>query len=115
MFFDDIKLFLKIDSLTDCMHLQEDLNRLVVWGDTIGLSLNVNKCKSMSFARCNFPYQFSYSIMGFILNSADTVTCDLGFILVPSLSPSTHIDHVTCKAIKMLGFIKRIAYEFELS
>lgn len=32
------------------MHLQEDLDRFVVWGDTtdtIGLSLNVNKCKSM--------------------------------------------------------------------
>lgn len=101
--------------MTDCTRLQEDLDRFVVWGDTIGLTLNVNKCKSMSFTRCRFPRQFSYSIMGIVLNSADTVTCDLGFILVPSLSPAAHIDHITCKAFKTLGFIKRIASEFELS
>jgi len=115
MFSDDIKLFLRVDSLIDCSHLQEGLDRFVVWGNTIGLSLNVNKCKSMSFARCRFPLQFPYSIMDSVLNSVDTVTCDLGFFLVPSLSPAAHIDHITCKAFRTLGFIKRIANEFELS
>jgi len=69
----------------------------------------------MSFNRCRSSYQFSYSIMGSVLNSADTVTCDLGFILIPSLSSSAHIHHITCKAFKTLGFIKIIANEFELS
>ena len=114
-FADDIKLFLRVDSLIDCTHLQEDLDRFVVWGNAIGLSLNVNKCKSMSFARCRSLRQFSYSIMGSVLNSVDTVTSDLGFIIVPSLSPAAHIDHITCKAFRTLGFIKRIASEFELS
>jgi len=85
-----------------------------VWGDTIGLSLNVNKFKSMSFARCRFPCQFSYSIMGSVLNSVDTVTCDLGFILISSLSPRAQIDHIACKAFRTLSFIKRIANEFKL-
>jgi len=114
-FADDIKLFLKVDSLTDCTRLQEDLDLFVVWGDTISLSLNVNKCKSLSSTRCHFPRKFSYSIMGTVFNSADIVTCDIGFILVLSLSPAAHIDHITCKALKTLGFIKRIASEFELS
>lgn len=105
-FSDPIKLFLKIDSLTSCIHLQEDLDRFVVCCDTIGLS--VNKYKSMSFARCRFPYQFSYSLMDSVLNSGDTVTCDLGFILVPSFSLRGHIYHITCKAIKTLDFIKEL-------
>jgi len=115
MFWRRLKLFLKVDSSTDCTHLQEDLDHFVVWGDTIGLSLNVNKCKSISLARCRFPHQFSYSIMGSVFNSVDTVTCDLGFILVPSLSPGAHIDYIISKAFRTLGFIKRIAIEFELS
>lgn len=41
--------------------------------------------------------------------------CDLSFTFTPSLCYRTHIDNITCKALKVLGFIKRIASEFKLS
>jgi len=49
MFADDIKLFRKIENLSDCSALQDELNNMVAWFNTIGLQFNVNKCHSMSF------------------------------------------------------------------
>jgi len=49
MFADDLKLFRKIENLSDCSALQDDLNNMVAWFNTIGLQFNVNKCHSMSF------------------------------------------------------------------
>ncbi|KAF0751764.1 Uncharacterized protein FWK35_00017926 [Aphis craccivora] len=41
--------------------------------------------------------------------------CDLGFTFTPSLCPRAHIDRVTCKGLKVLGFVKRISSDFKLS
>jgi hypothetical protein len=44
MFADELKLFKKIENLSDCSTLQNDLNKLVSWFNNIGLQFNVNKC-----------------------------------------------------------------------
>jgi retron-type reverse transcriptase len=54
-FADDMKLFLQINSINDYHLLQNDLNRLVAWAETLGLSFNVSKCHSMSFTRIKKP------------------------------------------------------------
>jgi hypothetical protein len=40
---------------------------------------------------------------------------DLGITFDRSLTFQTHIEKVTCKALKLLGFVKRISAEFKLS
>jgi len=40
---------------------------------------------------------------------------DLGFKLSHNLDPNPHIEYVCCKALKMLGFIIRLAREYKLS
>jgi Reverse transcriptase (RNA-dependent DNA polymerase) len=114
-FADDMKLFIKVNSVDDCLLLQDDLNSFVLWSETLGLSLNIKKCRSMVFTKRRFPITFSYSINLINLLPIDTNVCDLGFTFTPSLCPRAHIYNVTCRAFKVLGFIKRIAGEFKLS
>lgn len=56
-FADDIKLFIKVNSVDDCLLLQDDLNSFVLWSETLGLSLDIKKCRSMVFTRRRFPTQ----------------------------------------------------------
>ncbi|XP_022175933.1 uncharacterized protein LOC111038911 [Myzus persicae] len=114
MFADDLKLFRKIDNLSDCSTLQNDLNNLVSWFNNIGLQFNVNKCHSMSFLRHRSPINYAYSING----SSVTSVCskkDLGIIFNSDLNFHSHTEMICCKALKTLGFVMRISKEFNLS
>ena len=44
-FADDTKIFKRISSITDNIHLQEDLNSLVQWSCSTDLTFNPTKCK----------------------------------------------------------------------
>jgi hypothetical protein len=113
-FADDVKLFLQIDSENDCFCLQSELNSLAVWLNNHGLSLNVGKCQVMSFTRRQSPIIFDYSLKGQSLLRV-TIKKDLGILLTSNLDYHSHIEHVTCKSLKTLGFIKRISNEFKLT
>jgi hypothetical protein len=47
-FADDTKIFRRIDSITDAMLLQDDINNLQSWSTSSGLVFNEGKCKSIS-------------------------------------------------------------------
>ncbi|KAL4088953.1 hypothetical protein QTP88_024031 [Uroleucon formosanum] len=44
LFADDIKIYSKVASISDCRQLQSDLDSLCLWTQRIGLTLNLNKC-----------------------------------------------------------------------
>jgi hypothetical protein len=113
-FADDIKLFLRVGSIDDCLHLQSDLDSFVYWFKNIGLSLNVSKCKILTYTRSRSPIIYSYNILGSEILRANESVIDLGFKLTSSLDPRPHIDMVCCKALKILGFINRLASDFKL-
>lgn len=48
-FADDIKLLMRIGSIDDCLHLQSDLDSFINWFENTGLSLNVSKCKVLTY------------------------------------------------------------------
>jgi hypothetical protein len=112
VFADDIKLFMRVDSEADCLCLQNELNNLLNWLNTIGLSLNVSKCQSMSFTRRRAHLSFTYSICGTPLERV-SLKKDLGIIFTTNLDFHPHIEHICCKAFKTLGFIKRISSDFK--
>jgi len=112
-FADDMKLYRIIQSVEDRSLLQDDLNRFVMWSELLGLALNVAKCRSMSFTRTRSPIINTYLINGVRISSVDSLR-DLGFVFTPSLSPRSHITSITCKAFKLLGFIRRVSCEFKL-
>jgi hypothetical protein len=113
-FADDMKLFMQINSLDDCHKLQIDLNNFFEWSQSLGLTLNFDKCYVMSFAKKRSAITWSYELFHSEILRVDTVV-DLGFKFNSSLDPEPHINMICCKAYKILGFIKRLAYDFKLS
>lgn len=111
LFADDLKLFAKISSINDCHVLQESLDGFLIWCKTVGLNVNEDKCKVMSFYRSRTCIDFNYTINGIPLKRVQE-TKDLGFIYTPTLSFRSHIDYISCKALKILGFIRRHTTEF---
>ncbi|KAF0750563.1 Reverse transcriptase domain-containing protein [Aphis craccivora] len=113
IFADDMKLFMRIHNENDACLPQSDLNRLVLWSESLSLSLNISKCFKMSYFRTSSPIAFSYSIHDTPISNKSSVR-DLGFYFLPNLSPRLHIQEICCKSPKLLGFIKRISSEFKL-
>lgn len=69
----------------------------------------------MVFTRSHSPITYSYTLNGSNLTPVDSINCDLGYTFTSSLCPRPHIDKVTCKALKGLGFVKRISNDFKLT
>ena len=90
------------------------LNSLSLWLDNHGLSLNVKKCQVMSFTRRLSPILFDYSLKDSSLTRV-SIKKDLGILLTSNLDYHSHIEYVTCKSLKALGFIKRFSLDFKLS
>ena len=61
-FADDTKLFKKIDSTSDAISLQSDLNRLEKWSASSGLVFNQDKCKCHRVTRKKNPIKHEYKI-----------------------------------------------------
>lgn len=80
-FADDIKLYLRVGSIDDCLHLQSDLNSFVNWLKNISLSLNISKCKILTYTRSRSPIIHSYNILGSEIVRANESVIDLGFKL----------------------------------
>lgn len=117
LFTDDAKIFYKIQTPEDCIALHDSIFKLVDWCNLVGLSLNFNKCKVMTFFRTHSYINFDYLMYKFLyflysLPRVDQVE-DLGFTLVPFLSFSIHVELITCKALRTLGFIRRNASNFD--
>lgn len=48
IFADDLKLYLKINNMTDALNLQQDINSFSEWCTRNGMMLSIDKCKAMS-------------------------------------------------------------------
>jgi hypothetical protein len=113
-FADDIKLYLRISSPNDCTKLQSDLDRFSNWFESLGLSLNLDKCKIMSFARSRSPLMTPYFINNAAVTRAVDCVMDLGLKLSCNLDPSAHIEYMCCKALKTLGLVMRLTKDLRL-
>ncbi len=99
---DDIKIFFPV--------LQSKLNRFFDWCTLNCLSLNVKKCKCITYSRKISNIVFTYKF-----DSQEIVRCevvnDLGVMLDKKLLFDVQIDYIVSKAMKCLGFTKRIGKE----
>ena len=110
MYADDVKLFLPIVDSISHRNLQDDLNSLEKWCHLNLMSLNLKKCKIMSFYRRAY-IQNTYFLIQTKLETVTTFV-DLGITMDHKLSFINHINNTVNKARSMLGFIKRWAKEF---
>lgn len=60
MFADDVKLYMPIYSVDDCVKLQTDLNTFCWWCSENGLSMNAKKCSQISFSRKKSNLKYRY-------------------------------------------------------
>lgn len=111
LYADDMKIFSKINSIEDCIELQENINILSRWCDLNKLTLNVGKCKVLSFSRKRHPIMFDYNIQLTTLEKPDSIK-DLGIVFDTKLSFSLHYEYITTSALKSLGFILRSCKDF---
>lgn len=111
MYADDVKLFSSFNSLQDAKNLQEDLNSLVDWCTTNNMTLNLKKCKKMSFSRVSL-LQTQYYIYDCELDNVTSFN-DLGVLLDCKLRFHLQIDSCVGRAKSLLGFIKRWSKEFD--
>lgn len=111
LFADDLKMFRSIENSSNCLTLQRNLNKLYEWCIVNKLHLNVNKCQTISFHRSKTPLLFDYSINNATLKRVLEFN-DLGVIFDSKLRFLNHIISITSKGLQMLGFILRIAKDF---
>ncbi|BES89632.1 Retrotransposon protein [Nesidiocoris tenuis] len=110
LFADDVKMFVEVDDPNDCVELQTNLDRFQHWCSDNGLFLNLKKCVAISFSRSE-PINFNYSLGGCVL-ARQTCIRDLGILFDSQLSFNSHIDSISSKSMKVLGFIKRNTTDF---
>lgn len=103
---DDLKFSVKVESVADCALLQDDICTLERWCSLNKLKLNISKCAILTTSHKKAKIVYDYIIANTKLNRV-TFKKDLGVIFDDKLCFDLHIDMITSKAFKMLGFIFR--------
>lgn len=111
LFADDLKIFRKILCDSDANLLQNDIDNIFNWCVKNKLDLNISKCCIVSYTRKSKPLLNSYNINSISLLRNSSVK-DLGVIFNSNLDFSEHIQFITTKAYKILGFLKRKTTNF---
>jgi len=88
------------------------MDTFLIWTKNNFLSLNIEKCKSVSFTHCKNLIVYNYSLDNIIvLNRAYSIK-DLGVHFSSDLSFKQNLEYMLSKAYKMLGFINRHTQQF---
>lgn len=111
-FADDSKFGLKIQKSTDCLLLQNDINKFNHYCKVNKLELNKSKSKAMKFSRKMNNTEFIYKIDDEPVENVKYIK-DLGFHLDNKLTFNLHIDKCIAKAKSINGFIFRFAKDFD--
>lgn len=111
LFADDLKIFSKVRNTEDCQRLSQNLYRIEDWCTSHKLTLNVKKCKVMSFTLNKNPIIYRYELHKNILERPPTLL-DLGITFDQRLSFNIHVENILKEANKMYGFIARNSHDF---
>jgi len=109
MFADDTKVFTEIRNEEDATKLQEDLTALQEWSQIWQLRFNPDKCHVLHLGSNNQKYKYNMN------KSTDEQTTlqetllekDLGVLIDPTLTFSSHCEAQVGKANRILGMIRR--------
>ena len=106
LFADDALVYRVINNIEDQEVLQQDLIRLETWAKSWGMIFNPSKCYMMHIGRGRNILTHMYQLCGTILGSV-TSEKYLGVYLTHDLKWDHHINQVTTKAARKLGFSRR--------
>lgn len=112
LFADDHKLAKRIDSTSDCIALQNDLNLLSDWCRSRRLNLNTEKCFDLTTTYKPQPIKRVYKIDDRATTNV-TVKKDLGVNFDGKVKFKDHFRTATRKCYQMIGFIFRATKLFK--
>lgn len=112
LYADDKKIFMKINNPSDCQLIQSDLDRLSDYYNLNNINVNTTKCQVITFSKKRKNINYKYRICNDIIPRASQVR-DLGVILDEKLTFEAHINQITSKAYKSLGFVIRNSQLFK--
>jgi hypothetical protein len=106
LFADDCVIYRTISGDNDADLLQTDLDRLSSWESTWQMKFNPEKCFVLKITHSNNPKTHKYILNNSVLQETESHTY-LGVEIASSMKWNKHIDHMTAKGNRSLGFIKR--------
>ena len=102
-FVDDTKVFIKIKSVADRQHLQDDLNKLIEWSEKWRMLYNFGKCKCLHTGHGNEDAQ--YTMGGTVLNIT-LKEKDLGLTISADMKVSEQCGIAAAKGNQIIGLIR---------
>ncbi|KAL8621234.1 hypothetical protein ACOMHN_018535 [Nucella lapillus] len=112
MFANDTAIYRTIASQKDHDDLQGDIERLQVWEQQWEMAFNPGKCSTIKVTRCKSTISDKYQMHGHTLATVQSALY-LGVTLRTDLEWAEHIDSITKKASRALGFLRqnlKVAY-----
>ena len=106
LFADDCVIYQTMTSDKDADLLQKDLDQLCSWERRWQMKFNAEKCFTLKVSNAHSPYTHSYSLNNTPVAETTSHTY-LGVELSNNLNWNKHVDHITAKGNRSLGFIKR--------
>ena len=92
--------------MQDSIELQRDLDSLVIWTKQWGMRFNATKCQALRVSQAKRPIERFYTINDHILEQTQS-TKYLGVHISGNMEWDTHIDSISAKANRTLGFLRR--------
>lgn len=111
---DDLKIFLRVNSMSDCEILQASLERLIEFCNENQLFLNPDQCSVLSFSRASTIINYNYKLGSSVLNRVTHIK-DLGILFDSKMTFQLHIDKLVNDCNRTLGYIKRQCVDFNNS
>ncbi|MDD9361362.1 MAG: reverse transcriptase family protein, partial [Anaplasma sp.] len=110
LFADDCVIYRPITGSLDYKILQDDLHKISDWCDTWLMKINTSETKAITFTTQRHPTPHTYLIRNDPIENVILFKY-LGVHLSSDLTWNTHIQHITKKAMKTLGFLKRTLFQ----
>ena len=111
LFADDAKMFMPIISPLDFGKMQRDINTIASWAESNGIRLNISKCNTVTFSRTRNPSNYKYLLNDEPVNKEKSIR-DLGVIIDSKLDFKDHLDKICTSAMRTLGLVKKMMYDF---
>ena len=106
LFADDCLLFRPIRNNRDTQILQNDLNSMEEWENRWQMAFHPEKCVVIRVSNKRKPINARYTIHGHMLQEVDSSKY-LGVTISKDLRWDDHINTITAKANRTLGFLRR--------
>ena len=111
LFADDAKLFKHVLEVKDAVALNDSCQRILDWSEKWKMSLNFDKCKSLTIAHGKAAIDFKYN---FVSSASEVINIerlknmkDLGVTVDLNLSFKEHIYEKINKAYQIIGIMSR--------